>query len=788
MSLTIDLGTASVPFELWRPGLRLSGTLIAVDTETERIESPDRVPRIVLATATDGQAGFFIARQHLSAFFEAHPAAVFVFHNAAFDLAVLDAVRFDASSLVESGRIYDTGLLYRLLSLADTGSCHGHWSLDYCCEKLLGLALPKEVLSPDGQDVRTTFGRFLRPDGLPDYAQMLQPQFRSYLEYAAKDPVATWLLAGTLNAWARRLFSAADLNIFDPAAYAAVGDHSGVDLSPSWRSHGFLTHHIQLKAAIGLAAMEHLGLVVDAARLKPVLESVQARLQAVEARLRAQYRWAPGAGSQTRLEEILKEEERCSGERLPRTETGAYARSAEALEEYRGRSEFIRLFLEREELNKLGATFLNRLDRAAGKIHGRFNVLVNTGRTSCRSGDDAGLNLQNLPCGDGVRECLCPAPGHLLLSIDYGGIELVALAQQMLTQGGQSAMAEAIRRGADLHALYAAHRDGHDIHALLRWDKTSLMALLGLDADKKRKRSKPVNFGYPGGLGAKTFVTYAKAAYGVDLTEEEARAEKEHWLNCWPEMRQHLASDDLSTLAQRFSHLWATHPKARGPFASGDLPWPVHVFRGIICGNKETATSKRPYTAEEIVWACNAAAAVLAGSPHLSDDERRAAETRLRERLFGRDLWLLLTPRVRFTATLTGRLRGYPSYCAARNNVFQGLAADGAKLALYRLHREKYRVVNFIHDEFLIELPEAANHAVEAKKIERILVEEMNRVVPDLPVLCEYALMRRWYAAAEALFDYDGLCLPLTQWQREGLTDEALLAAKARLVPWEPQA
>ena len=56
--------------------------------------------------------------------------------------------------------------------------------------------------------------------------------------------------------------------------------------------------------------------------------------------------------------------------------------------------------------------------------------------------------------------------------------------------------------------------------------------------------------------------------------------------------------------------------------------------------------------------------------------------------------------------TLTGRVRGRVSFTQARNTPFQGLAADGAKLALWELIRAGYRVVAFIHDEILIELPE----------------------------------------------------------------------------------
>src|SRR5262249_40377263 len=51
--------------------------------------------------------------------------------------------------------------------------------------------------------------------------------------------------------------------------------------------------------------------------------------------------------------------------------------------------------------------------------------------------------------------------------------------------------------------------------------------------------------------------------------------------------------------------------------------------------------------------------------------------------------------------TLTGRIRGRVTYCQVRNTPFQGLAADGAALALFSLVKEGFRVVAFIHDEVL---------------------------------------------------------------------------------------
>ena len=167
----------------------------------------------------------------------------------------------------------------------------------------------------------------------------------------------------------------------------------------------------------------------------------------------------------------------------------------------------------------------------------------------------------------------------------------------------------------------------------------------------------------------------------------------------------------------------------------------------------KTKTSGRTYEQDELDWAWAVAAQVVVNAPALSKSQRVTVETRVRERIAGVDLWNMIAPRQRFVATLTGRLRGYPRYCAARNSPFQGLAADGAKRALYRLIREKFRVVNFIHDEVLIEFPIEADHHKLAQRVKKIMIEEMQVVVPDVPATCEFALMRRWYKGAKAVFE-----------------------------------
>jgi DNA polymerase I-like protein with 3'-5' exonuclease and polymerase domains len=98
-------------------------------------------------------------------------------------------------------------------------------------------------------------------------------------------------------------------------------------------------------------------------------------------------------------------------------------------------------------------------------------------------------------------------------------------------------------------------------------------------------------------------------------------------------------------------------------------------------------------------------------------------------------------------ATLTGRLRGRVGYSQARNTPFQGLAADGAALALFALVKEGFRVVGFVHDEILVELPDEGGYVSEDKvrRVEEVMCRKMEEVlVGGIPVKCEAVLAERW--------------------------------------------
>ena len=93
--------------------------------------------------------------------------------------------------------------------------------------------------------------------------------------------------------------------------------------------------------------------------------------------------------------------------------------------------------------------------------------------------------------------------------------------------------------------------------------------------------------------------------------------------------------------------------------------------------------------------------------------------------------------------TLTGRKRGNTTYCAEKNTPFQGLSADGAKLALYNLDREGFKVVGFVHDEIICEV---STEESEEKLViqERIMIDSMRSVIPDIRISVDSMISERY--------------------------------------------
>lgn len=165
-------------------------------------------------------------------------------------------------------------------------------------------------------------------------------------------------------------------------------------------------------------------------------------------------------------------------------------------------------------------------------INARYNVLMASGRTSC-----SGPNMQNLPRKGGIRECFIPRPGNVFVQADWTSAEMVALAFINDLWGHGDAMKKAINEGRDLHLDFVAKL------RCVPYDE--IVAQYEAEGDEgpiheARQFAKIANFGFPGGMGAESFVEYA-GQWGIVVTLEQAQELKKGFVLAWPEMAAYFA-------------------------------------------------------------------------------------------------------------------------------------------------------------------------------------------------------------------------------------------------------
>ncbi len=136
--------------------------------------------------------------------------------------------------------------------------------------------------------------------------------------------------------------------------------------------------------------------------------------------------------------------------------------------------------------------------------------------------------MQNLPRAGNVRSIFIPPPGKVLVAVDYSQLELCSLAQHCLTKYGFSKLAETINSGVDVHKYLASIVTGRPPSEITK---------------QERQGAKAGNFGFPGGLGSKAFMDYAKVSYGVDMDAKQSQEIRNAWLAAFPEMAKHLQPD-----------------------------------------------------------------------------------------------------------------------------------------------------------------------------------------------------------------------------------------------------
>lgn len=107
----------------------------------------------------------------------------------------------------------------------------------------------------------------------------------------------------------------------------------------------------------------------------------------------------------------------------------------------------------------------------------------------------------------------------------------------------------------------------------------------------------------------------------------------------------------------------------------------------------------------------------------------------------------------------SNRYRGDVGFCDGANSLFQGLAADAAKASGFLIAKACYadrqsplydcRPVDFVHDEFIVEVPDDEFASDAAEELAHLMIKGASPFLPDVPPVCKPMLARRWSKAAK---------------------------------------
>ncbi len=692
--------------------------VIAIHCEYNSSVESHRSPRFIRSlTVFDGQNTHHVPWIQIGDFLKTHQDALWLFRHAAPALECLSSFvsAQTLNSQIETGRIYCLSLLHQLAQLGVSGEISEGTSAPITRSPVNtrsmqqpSLMQPRRWGNPQTSEETFAFAR-----------QSAQDLYWRFFEICQT--------FGTIQANASQAF----------------GYISPVHLASMWNHWGPQTHHLQLRAEVALRQISRHGLHVDPTAYQTLLQSLQRQQESLTEALRQQQFFIVGS-SITNLQRRLGTLERDFPDLvLPRDSFGNIRTSDDDLSPFR-HARFIDDLLNHRSVT----TLLNSLQRVDPKatLHPTFHTLTRTGRTS----SFGEINAQGIPRQGGFRRCFVPSRGHVFIGADFGQIELRSLAAACEQQFKCSSQLKIrLQQGNDLHRALAAGILRKPVHEV---------------TSEERQRAKAVNFGCPAGMGAKTLVAYARTGFGVELTEQQAQEWIGFWHATFPEVaaafREHdTRAQQLATLANLSlaNHAAETGDDRLLSLASSEvgLGSPNAMLGGMafkVLGSRQPSTREgRLYPDSDIdyFWDHLQALQTIL-PPYLHDQIKSRTSSWQLARSVSEQLSL------RPVLTLSGRLRQAASPTARRNTIFQGLAADGAKLALWELHKAGFRTVNFIHDEVLIEVPETVDIHVESEKIRRIMIGAMAVFLRDVPITVNVWAARSWDERAESVRDGAG--------------------------------
>jgi DNA polymerase-1 len=427
-------------------------------------------------------------------------------------------------------------------------------------------------------------------------------------------------------------------------------------------------HIFQARAAFWLQLMTVWGICTNPKGVEDFARKTRAEKEIVAADLRAvgllrpdhtlksgprKGQIEPGSRNVNRAREMLAKAYEAQGESPPRTKGDEISTSRVACAKS-GSKDLVK-YSEFSALAKVLSTDVPTL--LAGvrwPIHTRIEHVLTSGRTSSKQ-----PNIQNVRRKPGLRECFVPRPLRVFVACDYAGLELCTLAETMFFLFGRSTLGDVLNAGRDPHLemvppllqrpedeIFAIYKDPN--HKMFGWVKNA------------RNSAKVANFGFPGGCGAETFVSYALQSYNVEVSIDQSRQLRRLWFDRWYDMPDYFS----------------------------------HVSRLVDSGEPVVL----PYS---------------------------------------------------------NRARGRCCFTEACNIMFQGPGSDIAKTAGWLIMRACYvepdsvlyqanaRIVNFVHDEFILECDAGWEHEV-ALELERLMLLGAEPWLRHVRIKVESVAMKYW--------------------------------------------
>jgi hypothetical protein len=211
-------GTTSegVTYRTWAGGH--VGDAFGADTETTLIGDAVEVPDLIVLGAFNGREVHLVRPDQVLEFFESHPTAVFSFHNAAYDAAVLARAGVpDIFDRIESGQVRCSMILDQLVAIAS-----GERGIP---RNLAEVAADRCGMLLDKNDVHR-----LRFSELQSIPWILAD--RAFWEYLCRDCIATYRAYAALA----------------KAGRTVMNGHVGEIDRQAVEKYGILTERLQLKA------------------------------------------------------------------------------------------------------------------------------------------------------------------------------------------------------------------------------------------------------------------------------------------------------------------------------------------------------------------------------------------------------------------------------------------------------------------------------------------------------------------------------------------------------------